>query len=651
MEMTAAKTSYSTHAQIPQVRLTRKDYTVGWICALPIELAVVQEMLDEEHQGLPHDADDSNIYTFGRMGEHNVVIACLTAGQIGNNSAASAAVQMKSSFNAIRFGLMVGIGGSVLSTESDIRLGDVVISQSFNQNGGVVQYDFGMTTSSGFIRTGFLNAPPTILLNALSILPEFNRNKAGSDILFEATYKHVGGAECEECSRLRIVDRQPRGEEIMIHYGTIASGNQVMQDSAIRDRLSSELGGVLCFDMEAAGLMNNFPCLVVRGICDYADSHKNKRWQAYAAGTAAACAKEILSVIPAAKVMMEPTADEVIHRKDAACSAPWLVPFERNPHFTGRESQLARLEEKLYVKDRAAEIAITGLGGVGKTQLALELAYRAREKYENCSVIWMLATSMENLQQAYVHAAQQLGIHGWEQEKVNVKKLVQDHLGKESAGQWLLVFDNADDIDMWTSGPSSGQRSGRLISRLLDMWILRPGSGQRSDRLIDYLPRSKQGRTIFTTRDRKTAVELAQQNVIEIPEMDEHMAMQLLQKCLINPDLIDNEQDTKALLARLTYLPLAIVQAAAYINKNGIVLAGYLSLLADQEEEIIELLSEEFDNGIYSNVKNPVVTTWLISFEQIRHCDPLVHYQHGLVVVVHVTLCILERKSASLFRV
>jgi nucleoside phosphorylase len=332
-----AKTLYSTQKSAPQPRLTRKDYTVGWVCALPIELAAAQEMLDEEHQVLPQDANDSNIYTLGRMGEHYVVIACLPAGQMGNNSAASVAVQMKSSFDAIRFGLMVGIGGGVPSAEHDVRLGDVIVSQPFKEHGGVVLYDFGKTTPSGFVRTGFLNAPPTILLNAvaslrakhlrrrvdllshlskLSSLPEFKRNNVGSDVLFEAMYRHVGGARCEQCNKEKVKHRPPRGQEIVVHYGTIASGNRVMRDAVIRDSVSSELGGVLCFEMEAAGLMNSFPCLVIRGICDYADSHKNKRWQAYAAGTAAACAKEILSVIPAAKVVMEPTADEVIQQKN-----------------------------------------------------------------------------------------------------------------------------------------------------------------------------------------------------------------------------------------------------------------------------------------------------------------------------------------------
>ena len=151
-------------------RLCVQDYTVGLVCALPIELAAATTMLDEEHHDLPRDDNDTNLYTLGHIGKHNVVIACLPAGRTGTNSAAAVAVEMKSKFAEIRFVLMVGIGGGVPSAESDIRLGDVVISQPNMQHGGVVQYDFGKTGPSGFIRTGSLNTPPTILLNALSKL-------------------------------------------------------------------------------------------------------------------------------------------------------------------------------------------------------------------------------------------------------------------------------------------------------------------------------------------------------------------------------------------------------------------------------------------------------------------------------------------------
>jgi nucleoside phosphorylase len=278
-------------------------------------------MMDEEHPDLPQESADTNSYSFGRIGEHNVIVACLPAGQLGTSSAAAVASQMNSRFPSIRFGLMVGIGGGVPSTEADIRLGDVVISQPYMQYGGVVQYDFGKADAEGrFTRTGSLNAPPAILLSALAKLranyirrrtklsehlsalvhlPEFAYQGADRDTLYNPTYNHAGGPTCESCSREELVMRTPRENvDVLLHFGTIASGNQVMKHGVTRDRLSAELGGILCFEMEAAGLMNNFPCLVIRGICDYADSHKNKRWQPYAAATAAACAKELLSTIP-----------------------------------------------------------------------------------------------------------------------------------------------------------------------------------------------------------------------------------------------------------------------------------------------------------------------------------------------------------------
>ena len=320
---------------MPKRRRSTEDYTVGWVCALPIELAAAAEMLDEEHEDPSPDRTDNNLYTLGRIGDHNVVIACLPAGQIGTNSAAAVAMQMKSRFGSIRFGLLVGIGGGVPTADSDIRLGDVVVSQPHMQHGGVVQYDLGKTGADGhYTRTGLLNTPPTVLLNALAklranhyrgrtslptyllafdVLPVFRREKAGADILFQAIYNHAGGATCEYCNREKLVERAPRtSQEVVLHYGTIACGNQVMKDGVTRDRLNAELGGVLCFEMEAAGLMNSFPCLVIRGICDYADTHKNKEWQPYATATAAACSKEILSVIPAAEIAQAQTVDQVV---------------------------------------------------------------------------------------------------------------------------------------------------------------------------------------------------------------------------------------------------------------------------------------------------------------------------------------------------
>ena len=190
-------------------RVHIKDYTVEWVRALPIKLAAAQEMLDEEHPDLQRDRDDTNLYTLGRIGEHDVVTACLSAGQTGTNSAASVAVQMKSKFVSIQFGLMVGIGGGVPSVESELQLGDVVISQPDMQHGGVVQYDLGKTGAGGyFTRTGSLNTPPILLLNALSKL-QSNHHCGRSSIStylssicrlpkFSRNGAEIGRASCRE---------------------------------------------------------------------------------------------------------------------------------------------------------------------------------------------------------------------------------------------------------------------------------------------------------------------------------------------------------------------------------------------------------------------------------------------------------------------
>jgi nucleoside phosphorylase len=232
---------------------------------------------------------------------------------------------MRRSFPWLHFSVFVGIGGGVPSPDYDIRRGDVVISQPADQHGGVVQYDFGRTEPQGHIkRIGSLNTPPTLLLNALatlrsedlrgktavnthlsafSAISHFARPDSSPDTLFVASSQHCPGANCVNCRPEEILQRAARTtSDPVLFYGNIASGNQVMEDGLTRDRISNELGGIMCFEMEAAGLMNNFPCLVIRGISDYADAHKNDAWQPYAAATAAACAKDLLRIIPHSNV-------------------------------------------------------------------------------------------------------------------------------------------------------------------------------------------------------------------------------------------------------------------------------------------------------------------------------------------------------------
>jgi nucleoside phosphorylase len=318
--MSSLQNSTTTH---PQPRRTHNDYQIGIVCALSVEKAAVEEMLDAIHPRL-RITGDKNEYTFGRVGVHNVVVSCLPAGVMGISPAAVVAKDMQRSF-PIKFGLMVGVGGGVWSKTVDIHLGDIVVGLPEGQYSGVVQWDSGKTGEGGeFHRTGSLNKPPRILLNAVQTLKmkhwkeeskvqkylsemcmkkpwlseTFGYQGAEHDKLFEAKYEHKGDGMCDQCDSNRIVERRPARISIApkIHYGTIASGGQVIKHGVTRDKIAESLGAI-CFEMEAAGLMDDFPCLVIRGICDYADSHKNKRWQPYAAATAAAFAKELLGVV------------------------------------------------------------------------------------------------------------------------------------------------------------------------------------------------------------------------------------------------------------------------------------------------------------------------------------------------------------------
>ncbi|GJC85752.1 hypothetical protein ColLi_08590 [Colletotrichum liriopes] len=327
------------------------QYTVGWICALPTEFDAAQAFLDEEHEGQPLvTPHDNNNYALGRIGNHNVVIAVLPDGEYGTNAAAAVARDMLHSFPNVRIGLMVGIGGGAPSPKHDVRLGDVVVSSRDGGRGGVFQYDFGKALQGqdvSFEHTDFLDQPPTVLRTAVSALKsrykrkghrlnaaldealerwprlreDYSRPPLESDRLYRPGIIHPDSSDgCDSvCSGdpAHLIGRTERGkhsDDPAIHYGLIASANQLMKDARIRDKLAKEKG-VLCFEMEAAGLMNHFPCLVIRGVCDYADSHKNKQWQGFAAMTAAAYAADILRQIPPNKVEAERRIGEVLGQR------------------------------------------------------------------------------------------------------------------------------------------------------------------------------------------------------------------------------------------------------------------------------------------------------------------------------------------------
>lgn len=343
-----------------------RKFTVGWICALPIELTAARCMLDEEYDNhkLRKHPHDTNFYSLGKIDDHNVALTCLDSA--GNNNASLVAHQMKNTFECLDFGLMVGIGGGIPGgiPPKDIRLGDVVVGR------GVIQYDAGKFIQDGdFKVTDFVRQPPSVLRKATITLISnhemrkkqiwhhiqqfFNNHPdmahAGSkgyrspgkehDHLYEAEYTHQGASDtCADCNNDRRVRRSDRADtEPVAHYGIIASGNAVMRDGVRRDKLGRD-HDALCVEMEAAGLRDVIPCLTIRGICDYADSHKSKDWQRYAAITAAAYAKELLGVISPSNVEGMSSAPGLF----AAVSRLHNEMFDPSLFFTARKHHLPK---------------------------------------------------------------------------------------------------------------------------------------------------------------------------------------------------------------------------------------------------------------------------------------------------------------------
>jgi nucleoside phosphorylase len=353
----------------------RQEFEIALICALGKESDAVEALFDGDwrDEGIDYGKSrgDSNAYTTGWIGGHNVVLAYMP--NMGKASAARVGASLLSSFPGIRLGLIVGIcGGVPTGTDNEeILLGDVIIST------GVVQFDFGRRYPDGFNRKDTLNdnlGRPSAEIRAFLHKLKGKRSRlrmekcisvhlrdlcgikdfensiypgADHDKLFEPGYrhKHQNAAVCQMCatcetvddsvcttallescaelgcdnsklvSRMRLLklkdatrdgidpvvagaeaEAQPHETTTLmpqIHFGNIASGDTVMKSGLVRDQIACR-EKIIAFEMEGAGVWDSFPTIIIKGVCDYADSHKNKMWQEYAAATAASCMKRFL---------------------------------------------------------------------------------------------------------------------------------------------------------------------------------------------------------------------------------------------------------------------------------------------------------------------------------------------------------------------
>ncbi|KAK6508659.1 hypothetical protein TWF506_010739 [Arthrobotrys conoides] len=561
-------------------------------------------MLDAEHDG-PSEVSpgDDNSYQLGSIGKHNVVIAILPLGSYGTTSATVVATQMKSTFRSLKVYLMVGIGGGIPKPSHDIRLGDIVVSKPENGFGGVVQYDLGKTVNGGrFERSGSLNKPPQILLTAIASLKSQHELKGRNnvpdylsevyqkhpgltegytyqgeenDTLYKAHYEHEGNNTCDSCNTEEAVLRKIRKNNYpVVHYGTIASGNQVMKHGTTRDYIGDD-SGAICFEMEAAGLMDHFPCLVIRGICDYSDSHKNKRWQPYAALTAAAYAKELLSQItPLVQAGSPGEPHRIVEQRI------FDIPRILHPHFSGRQKYLQQIYNFFHRHPTSEEggiVSIFGMPGVGKSQLSLKYVMENKKGYNFgfysiAKTVDHWFSSCNNIVQAL--KLPEAGSNDQDQRTQALKRWF------ASKADWILIIDD-------------------VASSVVEL-------------LRSSLPQDLNGHIIISTRDKHIAHEFSPpEGCFHLQEMDSTEGKDLVLK--VSGREGDTGEIAEKISRELGGLPLALEQSV----RCAVQRCWDLSMLFENlQEGKLGVVQDPIDNPHHTDV----ITTLDIALKEL---DPV----------------------------
>ncbi|KAJ4855360.1 tetratricopeptide repeat domain-containing protein [Trichoderma breve] len=625
-------------------KLAPDDYRVGWICPLEVEQTAAMEMLDEEHQPLKQSPTDHNVYKLGSIHGHNVVIAGLP--QTGNCSTATVVTQMRMTFKKLRYGLLVGIGGGV-PVETDngiIRLGHVVVSKPTGEHSGAIQYDHGKAIDGFIERTGSLMPPPAAFLNAAQALAveqsraendpiwentqrirsqrrglrHFKFPGIANDHLYQPDYNHQQmGMTCEKggCNPEQRIERPVEEDDecfIVVHRGTIASGELVIKDAKKRDFLAQKYN-LLCFETEAAGALADFPCLVIRGISDYCDSHKNNNWHGFAAAAAAAYARRLFFHMPTEieeETAIKPTAFDL---------QSYLPGIRQISKFVARKEELTEMQEALQPTvrpHRRRAVVLHGLGGIGKTQLALEYAQRHHEHYS--TRIWLEARNETTINQSFTRLAERI----LEKEQVTyiqtavdsqdqsiILKAVKRWLDEPANKSWLIIYDNYDYHDLDNAHTEDKEFLG-ISSQITVSMNLRGQEKEVRSQSYDirkYFPEADHGTIIITSRvsSRKLGRPIEISKLRSLDDCLEILASNSGRNMIDDPAAVD-------LARRLDGLPLALASAGAYLRQVPVNCTEYLQ---DYEKSWVELHKNTKDLESYDKV---LCTTWDITHKHIQ---------------------------------
>ncbi|KAI9675964.1 MAG: hypothetical protein M1829_003202, partial [Trizodia sp. TS-e1964] len=279
-----------------------------------------------------------------------------------------------------------------------------------------------------------------------------------------------------------------------------------------------------------------------------------------------------------------------------------LIPFERNERFIDRKDVFKRLDQILTPSSHNRSVAIWGLGGCGKTQIALRYAYRCLDE-NSCSVYWVHSNSEARFTQDYTRLAAKAKL-SQDLKGQNLLLAVKDWIEQQT--NWLLVLDNADDLGIFKSTYSSSQ----------DPQLKKP-------ELLEFVPKACTGSVIWTSRDGKILGSVVDsQQGVEVGAMSDQEACDLFQKLASESSTKKPSQEEERLVELLERLPLAISQAAAYIKMTKVSVGRYLKIFTQSESHQSNLLDHEFPDLHRSEVRNSVMRTWQISMEQIAKESP-----------------------------
>ena len=356
--------------------------------------------------------------------------------------------------------------------------------------------------------------------------------------------------------------------------------------------------GTVAIDMEGAAfglVMSHHPLirwLVVKGVCDYADQDKNDAYHDYAARASALYALSFIRAYVTNERLPRPRWSSPASRAEP--SGVWNVPYRRNPHFTGRDDLLNRIQQQLTPPQQsdstqARSVALTqpqaikGLGGIGKTQVALEYAYRSREQNRYTHTFWINAATEETVITSFMEIAELLPLFS-EKDEADQQKLMEaiKRWLERCEQSWLLIFDNADDLSL----------------------------------VRKYLPQQGNGSILLTTRANAVGSLAAS---VEVETMGFFEGAQLLLRRAQRFEHASDEEVNQAgnIVIRLDHFPLALDQAGAYLEETGCSFTDYLEIYQNHRNALLAQRGEQAVNYPAS-----VATTWSLSFQKVQQANP-----------------------------